>query len=68
MSCAEVFSYALLLKGADRAVQILELLDERKQEEVKAALETLKGMPPAAIRQLWCERRKADELSTVAGT
>ncbi len=67
MSCAEVFSYALLLKAGDRAEQIMEVLDERKQEEVKAALERLKGMPPDGIRQLWRERRKADELSTTAG-
>ncbi|MBV8478133.1 MAG: hypothetical protein JO138_02985 [Acidobacteriaceae bacterium] len=63
MSCVEVFSYALLLKGAERGTQIIELLDEGKQEEVKAALESLKDIPAAGIRQLWCERRRADELS-----
>ncbi len=67
MSRVEVFSYALLLKGAERTTQIIELLDEGKQEEVKAVLEPFKGMLPAAIRQLWCERRKADGLSTAAG-
>ena len=66
MSCVEVFSYALALKGAGRMEQIMELLDESTKEEVKAALERLKGMPRDGIRQLWREGRKADELSTVA--
>lgn len=67
MTCAEVFSYALLLKGGDRSVRIMDLLDEGKQEEIKALLESLKGTPPDAIRQLWRERRITDELSMAAG-
>ncbi len=67
MSCAEVFSCALLLKGSDRAVRILELLEEGKREEVKTALESLESIPPEAIRQLWQQRRIAEDLRTVAG-
>ena len=67
MSCAEVFSYALLLKGSERAAQILELLEEGKREEVKTALEALKGIPPDGIRQRWCERRRAEDLPLAAG-
>ena len=68
MSCVEAFSYALLLKGGDRADKILDLLSHEKREEVKSALEGLNAMPPEAIRQLWRERRKADELPVTAGT
>jgi hypothetical protein len=68
MSCIEAFSYALLLKGADRAEKILDLLNHPIREEVKSALEGLNGMPPEAIRRLWRERRKADELAITAGT
>ncbi len=67
MSCAEVFSCALLLKGADRAVGILELLDQGKREEVKTALESFKSIPPEAIRQLWGQRRTTEDLPAVAG-
>lgn len=67
MSCAEVFSCALLLKGADRAVRILELLEEGKRAEVKTALESLKSIPSEAIRQLWRQRRTAEDLPTIAG-
>jgi flagellar motor switch protein FliG len=62
MSCAEVFSFALILKGSDRTVQILELLEESKREEVKTALESLKSIPPEAIRRLWSERRTGEHL------
>jgi len=67
MTSAEVFSYALALKGAGLAERILQLLDTAKREEVEAALEPLRGMPPEGIRQLWCERRRGDELSVAAG-
>ncbi|HEX4772158.1 MAG TPA: hypothetical protein VH351_15085 [Bryobacteraceae bacterium] len=67
MSYAEVFSYALLLKGAERAVQILELLEENKREEVKAVLESLKGIPAEGIRRLWRERRATEDLPKTAG-
>lgn len=67
MSCAEVFSYALVLKGADRAPQILELLEEGKREEVKTALEPVKSIPLEAVRQLWRQRRTEEDLRTAAG-
>lgn len=67
MSCAEVFSYALLLKGAERAVRILELLEEGKREEVKTTLDALKGISPEAIRQLWRKGRIAEDLPTATG-
>ncbi|MBV9155121.1 MAG: hypothetical protein JO097_02595 [Acidobacteriaceae bacterium] len=66
MSRVEVFSYALMLKGADRAEKIIELLDDGAQEEVKATLEALKDLPPGAIRQLWREGRNAEELAPAA--
>lgn len=62
MSSAEVFSCALLLKGADRAAQILNLLERGQREEVKVALEAIKSTPPEGIRQLWCERRVTEDL------
>ena len=68
MTCAEVFSYALLLKGGDRAAAIFELLDTGKQEEVKTALEARKNLPLDTIRQLWQEQRQADELLIQVGT
>ena len=66
MSWAEVFSYALLLKSADRGAQILELLDEPKREAVKTALEPLKSVPPEVIRQLWRERRMTEDQPPAA--
>lgn len=65
MSCAEVFSFALVLKGADRTTRILELLEEGKREEVKIAREALKNNPPEAIRRLWHERRLAEDAAGV---
>lgn len=67
MTCTEAFSYALLLKGGERNVRIMDLLNEGKQEELKAVLESLKGTPPDAIRQLWREQRITDELSIATG-
>ena len=67
MTCAEVFSYALLLKGEGRRARIMDLLEEGKQEEVRAVLERLTETSPDAIRQLWREQRVADELSMPAG-
>lgn len=67
MTCAEGFSYALLLKGGDRVSRIMDLLEEPRQEEVKAVLESLNGISPEDIRQLWREQRITDELSMAAG-
>ncbi len=67
MSSVDVFSYALQLKAADRAEKIIELLDEATQEKIKVGLEALKGMPPDGIRQVWGERRQADEASIATG-
>ncbi len=61
MNCAQVFSYALRLKGAERAEKILALLDEKKLEEVKECLQVLDGMTLAGIRQLWREQRMIEE-------
>jgi flagellar motor switch protein FliG len=67
MSCAEVFSYVLVLKvGGDRADGILELLEPAKREEVQQALQTLKSMAPERVRQLWRERRSLEEESVSA--
>jgi hypothetical protein len=67
MSSAEAFSYALLLKGAGRAREITALLETEKQQEVQAVLERLKNQSAAAIRQLWSEQRRTDELAEKAG-
>lgn len=61
MTCAQVFSYALFLKGVERAEKILALLDEKRSEEVRAFMQAFEGMTPAGIRQLWHEQRKAEE-------
>jgi len=66
MSSAEVFSYALLLKGADRAAEILALLDEQKREVVETALDRLKSIPPEVIRQRWLQLRTTEDLRTAA--
>ena len=63
MSRAEVFSYALLLRGAGRTQQILELLDEAERQDVKTALESLTSIPLPEVRQLWVEHRAAEEVS-----
>ena len=67
MTGAEVFSYALLLKGADRIDQILALLEAGRREEVKTVLEQLRAIPPDAIRLLWRERRAAEDSVLPAG-
>ena len=66
MSNAELFSFALLLKGADRIAQILELLEEGKREEVKTTIEAWKSIPPETLRQLWREGRTAEDLPPAA--
>jgi hypothetical protein len=64
MSCVEFFSYALILKGAERADSIIALLDEAKQQEIRGAVEQLKDVPVDTLRQLWAEQRRANELSS----
>jgi hypothetical protein len=64
---AEIFSYALLLKGGERTMQILQLLEESKREKVQTELESLKDIPAEGIRQLWVERRSLENLPETAG-
>lgn len=59
MTSQEAFAYALLLKAGDRTVQIMDLLEPGRREEIKTALETLKTVPPDSIRQMWGEGRES---------
>ncbi len=63
MTSAEAFTYALTLRGGERDKEILNLLDETKRGEVKAALAALRDRPAKEIWRKWDAERKADELS-----